>query len=282
MTLRSGEVYFSEQSDGFLIPESVSFFGFSVSFYGICLVLAALVGIIVISEVTRRRQQSVERSLTLIAIAIVSALLGGRLYYVVFEWKEFAQNPAALFNFRSGGLSYFGALFGAWFAVKWYCHRKDADFLQCADILCFGAAAVAPFVWCGCAFVREPLGKLYDGVFSVRISGRYFSADNGEAYVSMHPVALYGIVLSVISGIVLCVVLRKAKQNGTVFTSYLVSNAVVMCILEWFRWDSYCIWGTAIPVNFVVSGVILLTITISGMRQFSINKKLKNIHFISN
>ncbi len=282
MTLRSGEVYFSEQSNSFLIPESISLFGFSISFYGICLVLAAFIGILMITEVTRRKRLSVEWNLTLIVIVILSALLGGRVYYVMFEWQKFAQNPLALLNFRSGGLSYFGALFGAWFAVKGYCRRKGAEFLQSADVLCFGAAAATPFVWCGCAFVREPLGKRYDGVFSVRIQAKEALSDGGEAFVSMHPVAIYGVVLGIVAWLALCVVLYKAKQAGTVFSTYLVLNAIMIGTLECFRSDSYCIWGTDIPVNYVVAGVVLLTMLVGWTRQWSLNKKLKNIHFAQN
>lgn len=282
MTLRSGEVYFSGQENSFIIPESISLFGFSVSFYGICLVLAALIGIIVITEVTRRKKQNIEWCLTVIMLAIVSALLGGRLYYVMFDWQKFAQNPMALLNFRSGGLSYFGALFGAWFAVKGYCRRKNTNFIQSADSLCFGAAAAAPFVWSGCAFVREPLGKRYDGLFSVRIPAEYVPQEAGDGFVSMHPVAIYGIALSILVFIALCIVRRNEKQAGTVFTAYLVLNSVVMLVLECFRGDSYYIWGTEIPVNYVVAGVVLLTIAVGWIRQFSVHKKLKKIHFINN
>lgn len=282
MTLRSGEVYFSEQSDSFIIPESISLFGFSVSFYGIFLVIAALVGIIIVTEVNRRRRQSQEWGLTLVTLVIVCGLLGGRLYYVLFEWHKFVQEPLVLLNLRSGGLSYFGALFGAWFAVKSYCRRKNADFIQSAEVLCFGAAAAAPLVWCGCAFGREPLGKEYDGLFSVRIGAEYFQKEAETTFVSMHPVAIYGIVFSAAVFLILCVVMWKKKQSGTVFTLYLVLHAVEVFVLECFREDSYCIWGTDLPVNFVVSGVILLTILIGWGRQLSLNKKMKKIHFIGN
>lgn len=281
MTLRSGEVFFSERSDSFIIPESISLFGLSVSFYGIFLVLAALIGIIAVTEFTRRLRRNQEWTLTLVTLVILSALLGGRLYYVLFEWQKFAQEPLMLLNLRSGGLSYFGALFGAWFAVKGYCRKKDKDFLQSAEVLCFGAAAAAPFVWCGCAFVREPLGKRYDGLFSVRISAAYFS-EPGDGYVSMHPIAIYGVVLSIFVFIALCFVLRYRKKEGTVFTAYLVMQAAVMIVTECFRESPYCIWGTELPVNFVVAGVILLTIAIGWIRQFSLDRKLKKIRFIHN
>lgn len=282
MTLRSGEVFFSEQSESVLIPESVSLFGFTISFYGVCLVLAALIGILVITEITRRKQYDTELHLTLITLTIVAALFGGRLFYILFEWQTFLQHPLVILNFRSGGLSYFGALFGAWFAVRGYCRKKDADFLLSADVLCLGAAAAAPFVWGGCAFMREPLGKAYDGFFSVRIDAEGGVFENGVTYVSMHPVAIYGIVCSVVIFPLLCVLSRKLKQTGTVFYGYLLLQATEMFALEFFRADSYCIWGTDIPVNFVVAGVILLTIIAGKIRQISLQSKLKKIRFNGN
>ncbi len=282
MILRSGEVFFSEKSEGFMIPESVSLFGLTISFYGVFLVIAALIGIVVITELTRRRKQGLELRLTLVTLTIVAALLGGRIFYVMFEWQKFVREPLMLLNLRSGGLSYFGALLGAWFAVKGYCRKKNTDFMQQADALSFGAAAAAPFVWCGCAFVREPVGKAYDGLFAVRIGGEYASIGTGETYVSVHPVAVYGIVCGILVFTVLLTVLRKAKQSGTVFSMYLVLHAAEMFVLECFRAESYEIWGTGIPVNLVVAGVILLTITVGWIRQLSLNKKLSKIRFNGN
>ena len=162
MTFRSGEVLFSEPESSVTIPESISIFGFSISFYGLFLVLAALAGIFIVVRETKKKQQNLEWNITLITITILSALLGARLYYVLFHWRVFIQDPLVLLNFRSGGFSYFGALFGAWFAVKGYCRRKKEEFFQGADTLSFGAAAAAPLVWLGCAMVREPVGMFPD------------------------------------------------------------------------------------------------------------------------
>lgn len=282
MTLRSGEVFFSEQSEGFRIPESVSLFGFIISFYGIFLVLATLIGIIVVTEMARRKQQNTEKSITLITLVIVSALLGGRLYYVLFEWEKFIHEPLMVLNFRSGGLSYFGALFGAWFAVRGYCRKTGEDFMQYADTLCVGAAAAAPFIWAGCAFIREPLGRFYKGVFAVKIGSVYEDAAATGELMSVHPLAVYGIILGLITFAGLCVTSLRAKQSGTVFSVYLMVNAVIIFGLECFRADSYMIWGTEIPANFVVAAVMFFTVTGSGLRQLSINRKLKKIRFNGN
>ncbi len=291
MTLRSGEVYFSEQDSSFIIPESISLFGLSISFYGLFLVLAALIGLIFVKEAVRRKKQDTEKSLTLFTVVIIFALIGARLYYVLFDWQTFVQNPIAIFRFRSGGLSYFGGLFGAWSAVKWFCRRTKTDFFAYADTLSMGAACAAPFVWAGCAFVREPLGRFYDGLFSVRIKTEYlrestvqyaeellsnaWDAGDTVTYMCMHPVAVYGIALSIVLFVVLCICAVKSKTDGTVFTAYLTMNAGVILVLEYFRADRAYIWGTEIPVNYVVAGVILATIAVGKVRQLLKKRKEK-------
>lgn len=298
MTLRSGEVYFSEQDSSLIIPESISLFGLSISFYGLCLLVAALIGIVFVKEVAKRKGQDTEKSLTLLTLVIVSALAGARLHYVLFDWYSFVQNPMALFQFRSGGLSYYGGLFGAWIAVKLFCRKTKTNFSEYADTLSMGAAAAAPLIWAGCAFVREPLGRFYDGLFSVRIEAAYLSgemqasyydelmnnvwnAEDSVAYIRMHPVAIYGLVLSVLLFTLLCIEAAKRKADGGVFTAYLMMNAVLISGLEAFRADSACIWGTEIPVNYVVSGVIVITIVSGNIRQLLKKRKEKRKIYIT-
>jgi len=291
MTLRSGEIYFSEQDSSLNVPETISLFGLSISFYGLFLVVATLIGIIVTIKIARRKRQDAEWSLMLITLTIVSALLGARLYYVLFEWQVFLREPIALLDFRSGGLSYFGALFGAWFMIKWYCRRKGVEFARDADTLCIGAAAATPLVWAGCAFMREPIGRFYDGLFAMRIGMEYLPQDMNVVYseelisnarnirtiscVSMHPVAVYGVIISIVAFVILCFYMHFEKQEGATFVMYLFLNAVTCIVLECFRADRSYIWGTEIPVNYVVAGVIVLVIVIGWIRQFMMNKKRK-------
>ena len=37
-------------------------------------------------------------------------LLGARLYYVLFNWNFYSQNPSQILNFRGGGMAIHGAL----------------------------------------------------------------------------------------------------------------------------------------------------------------------------
>lgn len=284
MTLRTGEVYFFQQSNRVLIPETISLFGLSISFYGIFLVLAAVAGIFVAVKEARKKGCDVEWNLTLITVTIVSAVLGARLFFVLFHWQVFLEEPIALLNVRGGGLSYFGALLGAWIAVKQYCRRKKTDYLPSADLLALGAAAAAPLVWLGCAMIKEPIGRYYNGIFSVRIGANYIPDGmetevvnrllsragiiGEESYLSVHPVALYGAVFSIVLFVALFVLNRIVKQKGVVFTYYLLLNSVMAVVLEQFRAEHAYIWGTKIPVNIIVAGVLVLVIVLGWVKQF--------------
>lgn len=292
MSLKSGEVLFSEHGNSVAIPESISLFGFTISFYGICLALAALAGIVVSFNELKKQKKDEEQVLTLITLVIVSALLGARAYYVIFQWQVFAERPLLIFNLRSGGLAYYGALFGAWFAVRWYCRKKKTDFGSVADGFSIGAAVASVPVWLGCAFAREPVGRFYNGLFSIHINAAYIPegtdvirmneilshayGKNGNMQVSVHPVPVYGIVLSILILLCILVVKRYIRQSGGVFTLYLFLNGISCLILESFRADSCFIWGTAIPVNYVVSSVLLLVIATEFVRRYLKNRHPQN------
>lgn len=292
MTLESGTVYFFEHGYKVTVPETISLFGFSVSFYGILLLLAAVAGLFFVINETKKRQQDLEWNLTLIALVLIFGVLGARVYYVMFQWQLFTEEPLSVLNLRSGGLAYFGALFGAWFTVKKYCRKKGEDFEKAADVLSVGAAAAASFVWLGCALEREPIGRFYDGVFSVRIGTQYLPSDGADVYinellsnvfvteegnfVSMHPVAFYGFVLSVLVFLIIMITKRFIKQSGGVFTLYLLLNAVSCFGLELFRASGHYIWGTRLPVNCVMSVVLVLAIAMKYLRQWWHKKRSKD------
>ena len=50
------------------------------------------------------------------------------MYYVIFEWEYYAQNPSQIINIRQGGLAIHGGLIGA--VITGVLLRNDADFLS--------------------------------------------------------------------------------------------------------------------------------------------------------
>ncbi|MBQ9767809.1 MAG: prolipoprotein diacylglyceryl transferase [Lachnospiraceae bacterium] len=288
MTLETGKVYFSGQNSEYVLPESVSIFGFSVSLFGICLVLAAIIGVLAVVREGKKRGQNTEWLLTVLPLVFVFSVIGARIYYVIFQWYPFSKEPLMMFNLRHGGLAYFGALFGAWLAVKRYCKRKKESFERTADALCMGGACAAFPIWLGCLFMREPVGRFFEGIFSVKVGIEYLPKEadcvgvrellehvvtiDGGNYISMHPVPVYGAIASLVIVLILWISKRFLKQDGQLFWLYLFLNAVSVLVLEPFRASRCCIWGTEIPINSVVAGVLFVTIVLFLTRN-AVKKK---------
>lgn len=277
MTVKMVEVFFFKQELSFRVPESISVFGFSVSFYGIFLVLAAVAGILTAYGETKKKRGNVEQLITMLTIIILAGILGARIYYVMFHWASFMEKPLGLINLRSGGLSYFGALFGAWGAVSAYCYRKKIAFTEFSDALGLGAAVAAPFVWIGCVFIREPLGRYCDWFVAESFSAEYLpkSTKNMDVtpllkvgrgdgtLVSTYPVALFGLLFSILFLVLLFLAKGRIDKKGSLFYLYLALNSVGCIIVEGFRLDRGYIWGTRLCATRLIAAIILLVLVIT-------------------
>ncbi len=56
------------------------------------------------------------------------------MYYVIFEWEYYAQNPSQIINIRQGGLAIHGGLIGAVITGVLFCETTRTFFLKLADI----------------------------------------------------------------------------------------------------------------------------------------------------
>ena len=281
MTVKTVEVFFRKQEYSFRFPESISIFGFSVSFYGIFLVLAAVAGILVSYRETKKKKGNTEQLITLLTLVIVAGVIGARIYYVIFHWASFAEHPFGMFNLRSGGLSYLGALFGAWGAAGVYCYRKKVMFAEFKDSLGLGAAVAAPFVWIGCILIREPLGRYTESFLAESFSMEYLpqSTKNMDVtplmkvgrgsgtFVTTYPVPLFGLLLSIVFLVVLFLMKGRIKKKGSLFRLYLAMNCAGCIVLELFRLEQCRIWGTTLCANQTIAGV-----TLFGLLVVSIGK----------
>ena len=100
---------------GITIPSlksSISPFGFRIAFYGIIIAIGMMAGMAVTASDAKRRGQDPELYLDYILYAILFAIVGARLYYVIFEWENYKNNLMQIFNLRAGGLAIYGGVIG--------------------------------------------------------------------------------------------------------------------------------------------------------------------------
>ena len=125
---------------------------FPVYWYGIIIGTGVLLGLWLATREGERLGIPKDTFVDLVLIAVPIAILFARMYYVIFEWEYYAQNPSQIINIRQGGLAIHGGLIGA----------------VITGILLPNAAGFHSGSWrycCAKYFTRTsnwPMGKLYE------------------------------------------------------------------------------------------------------------------------
>ena len=113
-------------------------FGIDVMWYGVLIATGMLIGIALAVREAKRIGISEDDVLNIAIIAIPVAIICARLYYVIFSWDYYSQNPGEIFNIRGGGLAIHGGLIGGILTGFIYAKVKKLDFFKTADAVMVG------------------------------------------------------------------------------------------------------------------------------------------------
>ena len=110
----------------FLINNSFQLFGLPINYYGIISALGYLIGVIIVCLFAKKRGFTTDDIILLACYVIPLAIIGARIYYVIFSLDEF-NSFWEVFEIWNGGLGFYGGLIGGAFGVVLYCliHKKN-------------------------------------------------------------------------------------------------------------------------------------------------------------
>lgn len=219
-----------------------------VRWYGIILALGALAGLYLAIREGKRFGLIPDFFMDVLLIGVPSALVGARIYYVVFEWEDYRNNLLDIFKIWEGGIAIYGALIGAFIGTFFYIRAKGYSFWRIADI-CAPGLLIGQLIgrWGNFmnqeahggpvteSFLRDTLHLPNFIVEQMFIVDRLFP--DGQFY---HPTFLYESLWNLL-GLVLILVLRRRKSlfhAGEVLLSYLVWYSIGRFFIEGLRTDS--------------------------------------------
>ena len=88
----------------------ISIGDFQIMFYGIIIACGFLVGLWVAQQEAKRTGQNPEIYMDYLLVMMIPAIIGARIYYVVFSWDYYKDNIPEIFNLRHGGLGIVGGV----------------------------------------------------------------------------------------------------------------------------------------------------------------------------
>ncbi len=211
-------------------PNAFSVGSFSVRWYGVCYLIAFLLGYwqAIIKKSNNWNKEQIEDLVFYIAIGVI---LGGRIGYVLFySASDIFIEPLTLLQFWLPGRSFHGGLLGVLIAIIVYAKKTNRAFLDITDF-------IAPIIPIGIFFGR--IGNFING----ELWGRITNVPWGMVFrhvdeMPRHPSQLYEALLE---GVLLFFILKicdnNSKCNVRGFKSgiFLICYAMFRIFVECYR-----------------------------------------------
>lgn len=244
-------------------------FGQDIYWYGIFIGLGVILGVLLALHEAKRTGQNPDTYLDFIIYAMIIAIIGARLYYVIFSWDFYSQHPEKIFAIREGGLAIYGGIIGGVLAAIVYSRVKKKNFWVMADTMAPSLILGQMLGRWGNFFNKEAFGEFTDNLFAMRYQLSQVRASdvtpdilqnlvtvNGVDYIQVHPTFLYESFWSLCVFIILLILQRKKKFNGQVCATYFFGYALGRVWIEGLRTDQLCIGN--VPVSQALSAVLII------------------------
>lgn len=250
---------------------SISIFGFRVAFYGIIIGLGMLAGMWIAMRDAKRRGQDPDLYLDFALYAIIFSIIGARLYYVIFDWQLYRDDPIQILNLRAGGLAIYGGVIGAVLTLIVYTRVKKQSFLSMADTGVLGLITGQMIGRWGNFFNCEAFGGYTDNLLAMRIKASIVNpsmisqelwdkriVENGVEYIQVHPTFFYESVWNLGVLLFLLWFRRRKKFTGEMMWLYFLGYGLGRVWIEGLRTDQLKLPGTGIAVSQLLSAVLVL------------------------
>ena len=256
--MREAPISFPMLGENFVInpPSYFTIGSFKIYFYGVIIALGFLLAIIYTARYCRRVGMRMDDIYDLIIFAVPSAIIGARLYYVIFNYSLYAGDFWSIFRIRDGGLAIYGGVIGAVIAMFFRCRRKKISFAGALDAASFGLLIGQSVGRWGNFFNREAFG------YETDVFCRMGLTLPGQETVYVHPTFLYESLWNLVGLIVLHNVCKRHRRyGGQFFLLYLAWYGLGRTFIEGLRTDSLWLIPGVIRVSqllaaasFVVAG----------------------------
>lgn len=227
-----------------------------IRWYGVIISIGAVLGLLLAEYSCKIRKVNYDEFINVFLIAFPAAIIGARLYYVIFEFENYKDNLINILNIRQGGLAIHGGIIFGVLAVYLYLKYRKENFFEYADV-------AAPSIILGQAIGRwgnffnseahgGPVTKEFISKFPQFIQKGMFI---GGTYY--HPTFLYESIWNFMVCIFLIHILKKTKKKGIVFMSYIGLYSLGRFFIEGLRTDSLYLGSIRVAQLMSIIGISL-------------------------
>lgn len=234
-------------------------FGLQIYWYAIIIVSGIAIALWLSNREALRVGLKEDDMTNFILWALPIAIIGARLYYILFDLGPYLADPIQIFNTRSGGLAIYGGLIAAVIVLIVYTRHHFIDPWLFLDVVSPGVMLAQAMGRWGNFMNHEAFGGETTRSFLESLHLPQFIINN--MYIDgafRQPTFLYESLWSLL-GFLLIIFLRKKRtfKRGEIFLGYVTWYSFGRFFIEGMRTDSLYLFG-GIRVSQLLSAVLFV------------------------
>ncbi len=214
----------------------------SIRWYAICIVSGLILAVYLSMKEAPRKKINPDDIIDFILIAFPLAIVGARLYYVIFEWGYYSQHLGEIFAIWNGGIAIYGGLLTGALVLYLFSRRRLIEPIDFLDIAAPSVMIAQSIGRWGNFFNQEAYGA------AVKSLNYLPSFIRDQMYIDgsyRQPTFLYESIWNLL-GFLLILILRRKPQflrQGEITAFYLIWYGFGRMIIEGMRTDSLMFAG---------------------------------------
>ena len=250
---------------------------FSIKWYSLMILLGVVVGIGLLLKEGKKYNYPKDFLFNLCFWAIIFGFIGARIYYVLFNFDIYKNDPISIFKIWEGGLAIHGGLIAGSITMYLYCKKYNVRLLKITDMAVPGILLAQSIGRWGNFFNMEAHGGavLRSTLESFHIPEFIINGMNING-VYYHPTFFYESLWCLL-GFIIFILLRHYKylKVGSLTFSYLCFYSVGRFVIEALRTDSLMIGGFKVAQ---ILSIILFIIGIIGLMLETRKGKFEDLY----
>ena len=232
-------------------PASFQLFGRTIYFYGVIIAAAFIIGILYCGRKAQKAGIREDDVYDVLLWLLPSAIVGARLYFVLFNLDYYLRNPSEIAAVWEGGLAIYGGVLAGALVILVFTKKRKISTLAFLDLFltaCILGQAIGRW---GNFTNREAFGRPTEAFFRMGLT------DASGSTIYVHPTFLYESLWNFAGFLLMNHTLSKAKKyDGQCFYLYCLWYGIGRAAIEGLRTDSLYIPGTAIRVSQLLSALL--------------------------
>ncbi len=236
---------------------------FYVRWYSVLIALGVLLAAWYAFRHADRFGLNKDAMMDVVMVCSVFAIVGARLYYVLFssDRDAYFADPLSILRVWEGGIAIYGAIIGAFGTALWMCKLRKVDTLRMFDIAAPGFLIGQALGRWGNFFNQEAFGT--NTTLPWGMSGSEIALNPDSLSYDMtqpvHPTFLYESMWCLLGLLIVHIVSKKAyKFRGQLFSLYVIWYGTGRFFIEQLRTDSLYIGSSNLRVSCLVAAVAVI------------------------